>query len=108
MDGSYAGVVGVTARMGIITCILYNVSYLCFRGLFSRLTIALDMVPTLGDNLRHSSSQSLDRSDGRFPPPKTMRRRRLFVRNRLELSIDASDMRSSWPLTDGIDKGTHL
>ena len=63
---SHTGVVGVTAGMGIITCILCNVSPLCSR-LYRRLTTALDMWHQhRGNDLRCSSSRSLDRSDGRF------------------------------------------
>jgi len=63
---SHTGVVGVTAGMGIIACILCNVSSLCSR-LYCRLTIALDMRHQHRRNdLRRPSSRSLDRSDGRF------------------------------------------
>ena len=58
---SHTGVVGVTAGMGIITCILCNVSPLCPR-LCRCLTIGLDMrYQHRGDDLRRSSPRSLDR-----------------------------------------------
>ena len=53
---SHTGLVGVTAGMGIITCILCNVSRLCSYS-YRFLTIALDMwYKHWGDNHRRSSS----------------------------------------------------
>ena len=82
---SHTGVVGVTAGMGIITCILCNVSGLCSSS-HRHLTIAPDMwYQHRGDDLCRSSSRSLDCSNGRFHRPKTTRRCNLFARNRFEL-----------------------
>jgi len=58
---SRTGVVGVTAGMGIITCILCNVSPFCSR-LYRRLTVVLDMwYQHRGNDIRRSSPRSLDR-----------------------------------------------
>ena len=82
---SHMGVVGVTAGMGIITCILCNVHHLHFH-LYCYLTIGPDMWDKhRGNNLCCLSSQSLDRLNGRFTQPKIMRRCNLFTRNCLEL-----------------------
>ena len=82
---SHTGVIGITAGMGIVTCILCNVSPLC-PCLYCCLTTALDMwYQHWGDHLRRSSSRSLDRSDGRLPGSKEARRCHLFARSRLEL-----------------------
>ena len=82
---SHTGVVGVTAGMGIITCILCNVRNLRFR-LYRYLIIEPDMRDKhRGNDLRRPSSRSLDRSDGRFPRSETTRRCDLFTRNHLEL-----------------------
>ena len=91
---SHTGVVGVTAGMGIITCILCNVSPLCSR-LYRRLTVVLDMwYQYRGDDLRRSASRSLDRSDGRFLGPKGTGRCDLFARNRVELwGVHVYDLR---------------
>jgi len=82
---SHTGVVGVTAGMGIIACILCNVNLLYFHS--SRyLTVMLDMRDQhRGDDLRDANSGSLDRPDGRFNRPKTTRRGHLLTRNSLEL-----------------------
>ena len=83
---SHTGVVGVTAGMGIITCILCNVSPLRHSRSYRCLTTGLDMwYKYWSDDLRRSSPRSLDRSDGGFPGPKATRRCDLFTRNRVEL-----------------------
>jgi len=91
---SHTGVVGITAGMGIITCILCNVSPLCSR-LYLRLTVVLDMwYQHRGNDLRRSSSRSLDRSDGGFSGPKGTRCCDLFARNRFELrGVHVYDLR---------------
>jgi len=82
---SRTGVVGVTAGMGIITCILCNVGRLCLHS-SHYLTVVLDMWNQhRGDNLRRSSSGSLDCPDGRFPRPKTTRCCHLLARDCLQL-----------------------
>ena len=58
------GVVGVTAGMGIIVCILCNVGHLCTYP-SHHLTVTLDMWNEhRSDYLRRSSSGSLDHTDG--------------------------------------------
>ena len=76
----WMGLVG----MGIITYISSNVS--CPSSCScSFLTLTLDMwCEHWGDDIHHSSSPCLDRSDGRFPRSKT-RCCHLFVRDRLNL-----------------------
>lgn len=81
----HTGVVGVTAGMGIIACILCNVSRHLLR-LDPSLIVPQDMWDQhRGDHLRRSSSGSLDRPDGRFYRSKTKRRRHLFACHRVEL-----------------------
>ena len=61
------GVVGVTAGMGIVACILCNVSHSCLHLYHPHLILSLDMWDQhRGYHLRCSSSGSLDRPDGRF------------------------------------------
>ena len=63
----HTGVVGVTAGMGVITCVLCNVSHLSLY-LYPSLIGSLDMRNEhRGDYLCCSSFGSLDRPDGRFP-----------------------------------------
>jgi hypothetical protein len=82
---AHTGVVGVTAGMGIIACILCNVSRIC-RSSSRYLTIVLDMWNQYrGDDLRRASSSSLDYPDGRFPRPKTARCCHLLSSNCLQL-----------------------
>jgi len=91
---AHTGVVGVTAGMGIIACILCNVNRLYFRS--SRyLTVVLDMRNQhRGYDLRSANSGSLDRPDGGFNRPKTARRGHLLARNSLELwSVHVHRMR---------------
>ena len=79
----HTGVVGVTAGVGITTCISHDVS--CLAGSYSFLIVALNMwYENWGEDIRRSSSQSLDRSDRRFPQPKRKRSRRLFARECLK------------------------
>jgi uncharacterized membrane protein len=100
---SRTGVVGVTAGMGMIACILCNVSQLCFCP--SRyLNVALDMWSQhRGDNFRRAGSSSLDFPDGRLPRPKTTRRRHLHARDRLQLrGVRVHHMRfASWAALEG-------
>lgn len=79
------GLVGVTAGMGIIVCILCNVSNLCLR-LHPSLIDPSDMWDKHWSNYLHRSSfGSLDRSNGRFSRPKTKRRCHLYACSRVEL-----------------------
>ena len=81
----HTGVVGVTAGMGIIVCILCNVSNLRLL-LTPRLTIGQDMWDEhRGNYLHRSSPGSLDRPDGGFPRSETTRRGNLHPRTRVEL-----------------------
>jgi len=82
---SNTGVVGVSAGMGIITCILCNVSRLS-RSLCHCLILVLDMWNQYwGNNLRRSSSPSLDRPDGEHDRPETTRCCHLLACNRCQL-----------------------
>lgn len=99
----HTGIIGATAGMGIITCILCNVS-LPPSAFNLHLTIALDMWNQHRcDNFCRSSSRSLDRSDGGFHRPETTRCGHLLSRRRIELwGIHVHYMRfARWAALEG-------